>query len=286
MSIDHHRPQFVEGIIQTIPRQHGAWTALIACFLLGTIAARTPGHESLFVLFAMIALFCLREGIAQLLRKRPNSPSQAELHAGIAFWAIVALGAAAGLMHCGLLQALLLPALLGGVLFLISLKFGRRRKDEMSLPGELLGMAGLSIAAPAAEAAASGMISERTLGLWLLSLVFFEASVFHVRHVVRHHRACRGSLRDRITSGLPSVAVHVAGFTLLLVLSASSQMPRMAPLVFVPVLIKSIYSIAVRDRSPLRITRVGLSELAHTVVFVGLSASLYFDHTPGAWGGF
>lgn len=287
MTSTHPTTQIGSAIVATIPRQHGAWSALLACFALGTLVAQAPAIESVLVLGTMVCLLCVREGIVLSMRVRNDRARQMRLLHGVFFWAVLLALTLLGLWARGVIDALFLPALIGGVLFLASLLwFARRRKDEMSLSGELLGMAGLSIAAPAAEAVASGGISERSVGLWVLSLVFFETSVFHVRHVVRDHRACMGPLEARIQAGLPSVAAHLTGFAVLAVLAANSHLPRLAPLVLLPVLIKALWTVAARESQPVRIKRVGLMELAHTIVFVGLSSGLYMAHPTGGASGF
>ncbi|MCB0219343.1 MAG: YwiC-like family protein [Chrysiogenetes bacterium] len=287
MNASQHVSWVRKSVLPTIPRQHGAWSALIACFVLGTLVARAPAPESALVFGAMVSLLCIREGIVLSIRAKSDAERQTQLRAGTAFWCGALALMTAGLWNRDVIDALFLPAVAGGILFVVSLLwFARRRKDEMSLPGELLGMAGLSLAAPAAEAVASGGISERSLGLWVLSLVFFETSVFHVRHVVRHHRACMGPLATRIQAGMPSVAAHLVGLAVLAILAATSHLPRLAPLVFVPVLLKALWTIAARESRPVRIKRIGLMELAHTIVFVGLCSGLYMTYPPEGWSGF
>lgn len=286
MSMQQEQLPFGRAVWTTLPRQHGAWTALLACFLLGVIVAGKSGHESLYLLLVIVAVFSLREGAAQLLRRRPNPAQRLSLLEGLAFWAAMAFLAALALWRCNALAPLLPSATVGALLFTISLVwFGRRRRDEMSLPGEMLGMAGLSLAAPAAEAVATGGVSERTVGLWLLSLMFFEASVLHVRHVVRDQRACRQNIQQRISTGISSMLFHIGAMSLATLLARFGWIPHLAPLALIPALLKSALPILVRRTGPVRIVRVGLVELGHTVAFVALCSFLYLQQVSGIQAG-
>jgi hypothetical protein len=265
------------GFALTVPRQHGAWSMLLAGFVLGLASGQRCGAEGLLLLVAVLFGFWARHAAGLFLRS-----SRSDRRAYVLPWAVgyasVSLLAGA-LLVVGYHRWLLLP--LGGVVLVlagVSVILERRRQDRTTV-GELVGVLGLSVVIPAAAYAATGVFAATTAGLWALGALFFGGSVFHVRYLVRHRRESGGPLASRLRAGGPSVAYHLAALTASIGLSAVDALPPLAPLSLLPVTVKALWTVGRRREGEINVRHIGYVELAHTLIFVVL-AMLAF-HGPG-----
>lgn len=274
--MERNAQQPATGLAATLrasfPRQHGAWSALLAAYALGTLIAGRFSVESLFLLLAITAAFCGREAFVFLLRLPAADPHRSSGILLTALWALLfTTGALPLALECKGKGLLTLGAIAGAGLG-VSIVTARRKKDEMSFGGEILGMASLSLIAPVAQHVAAGGFSQTTLGLWLLCLLFLLGSVFHVRFVVRHRKERAGSWKDRLKAGIPSLVFHLMALGVVIAISRYTPfLPVLAPIALVPVIVKVGFSLARKGTATVQIRRIGLLELAHTAAFVVLS---------------
>lgn len=254
----------------TVPRQHGAWSVLLVSFLLGTICQGRISGESLLLFASVLAGFLARHTIALLWR----SPRSRHFWPHLLTWAAGYTALAlffGGLLVWGFHRWLLLP--LGGIaLFFsaLSVKLERDRKDR-TVMGELVGLVGLCVVIPAAAYVASGLFSEQTWGLWAVGVIFFGGSVFHVRYVVRHRQERQRAWPSRLRAGGSSVAYHLAALAIVLALSRYHVVPLLAPLAFLPVTAKVLWTVGRQQEGRIHISHIGYGELAHTLLFLVLT---------------
>jgi hypothetical protein len=151
---------------------------------------------------------------------------------------------------------------LGANLFLAA------RRAEMSLAGELFGIAGLSLGAPAMYYVAAGSAQPQMAGLWLLSFLYFGGTVFYVRLKVRVHArqdAPQGYLQ-RLLIGRTAVIYHFGVLVLTAFLVTTGLVPLFAPLAYVPATCKAVQGVLAWQR-PVSVKRIGVIEIIHSLSF-------------------
>lgn len=137
-----------------IPKQHGAWSILIASFILGASLGGKFGIESALLLLAVLSAFLGRYTASEYLKLPVSDAARKNLFAWLAplrgfalFLAIFLLGAT--LLVIKYSRWFLIP--LGIVSFAItalSLYLAKKGKD-LTLSGEITNILGLSLVAPA-----------------------------------------------------------------------------------------------------------------------------------------
>jgi hypothetical protein len=264
-----------------LPREHGAWAMFLVSLGVGWIVAgrwNVPGV--VFALTAM-ALFLARQPLALALKaRRRRKPFERSLliWAGIylaisglgGIW-LVTLGGRAGLLALAPLAGLLAIAYMGHV----------ARRTESSVLGELVGIAGLVLSAPAVYYASTGRYDATAVGLWAVHMLYFSGTVFYIRLKVREQtrQEAPTQLSQRLIAGRACLAYQTTALTLVGLLALLRWVPVLTPLALVPVTVKTIAG-AVRwqDRRSLSLMRLGLAEVAHSLVFALLTVFIF-----GSW---
>ncbi len=150
------------------------------------------------------------------------------------------------------------------------------RRSEMSLVGELLGIAGLSLGAPAMYYVAAGAPGPQMLGLWLLSFLYFGGAVFYVKLKVRVHsrQDPPQSKFQRLLVGKTTVIYHLVAVAFSALLVATGLVPVLAPLAYIPATCKAIQG-TLAWRRTVNIKRLGVIEVVHSLVFALLLIFAY-----------
>ncbi len=260
-----------------IPRQHGAWSILISCFIIGAWLGGRFGAVNVFLLISAILAFLARHAVVVYLRPSKAAQRNKKVLALIfAYSSIILLMGAFLVLGYGLW--LLLPlgfvALTFGGLTLILMARGK----EFTTGGEIVGILGLTLIAPAAEYSATGVFSIKTVGLWIVCAFFFVGSVFHVRYLVRRKKESMGPPAVRLGAGGPSIVYHLAVIIVAIMLGpALHVLPYLAPVALLPVTLKALWAVGRRYERPLAVRQIGYREVVHTLVFiilVGLAFAL------------
>ena len=257
-----------------IPREHGAWAMLLMPFMVGAGVAPQLGWNILLLLLAIILLFSARYALAKLraamrTRRAASSTARAAI-----LWLIIYIGIAAILGIPLLLiyqQWGLLPLAAIAALLLALHLWLQERRLERSTTGELLGIAGLSLTAPAAYYAGAGQFDTTAMLLWLLTLLYSGSSVFYVKMKVRHRLLGEAPLRmsERMRLGRATVIYQLLVLALVVGLSLGGSAPILVPVAFLPLTFKNI-SGALWPRPEKSLRRVGFIELGHAVLFTAL----------------
>lgn len=244
--------------VTAFPRQHGAWSVLLAGLTLGAVIAGETGIKYILFFISAVCGFLGRYAIV-LYNQIPDSDGRKRgVFVLSLFYAFISAVASTFLIAV-YKRWLLIPLLLIMVSFLgISIAFKKCRK-ERTVAGEITGLTGLSLTSLPAAYSVKGTIETTMIGMWLLSLLFFIGSVFHVRYVAS---------RSAYDTGRVNLFYHLAALSLAIFMAVAGYIPLLAPAAMIPVTVK--VALAVKKNGGLRqpLRRIGYIELTHTVLFV------------------
>ena len=160
---------------------------------------------------------------------------------------------------------LLIPvALIGIILLAVNAEQSVRREDR-TIAGEGLAIAGLTIVAPTAHYVALGEWNNDALLLWLLSALYFMSSVFYVKFRVSAANTRRA--RESRRSWSYCAAYHVALPVIFVALTLLTDRHMLAVLGFAPVIARAFWSL-LRPAPRLNLKRIGVLEIVYSVVFL------------------
>ncbi len=264
------------ALSSSFPKQHGAWSILIACFILGTFVGGSFGLNGIVLLISVIFGYMARHAWNVGLRPSKDGRLRTGALGLSAFYSLIALGGGAYLVFVAGLWDILQFALLALIIGVLTLILSKQKK-EFTAGGEIAGMMGLTLAAPAAELVGSGELSIQTGGLYVLCLLFFSGSVYHVRYLVRSKKATQGPVGERMRHGYPSILYHLVALAMVVVGStAIGVLPPFAPVALIPVTIKALWAVAHRFEKTLQVRQIGYNEVAHTVTFMIIAGLAYY----------
>lgn len=262
------------AFIAALPKQHGAWIVLIACFAIGSCAGPGFGLKSVILLVSVVAAFFARAALGLYLCFSQGEEKSKGLIAWIMFYSGMLILSGAWLMARYELWLLWIMGVMGLSLAAFSLGLEKDKKD-MTLAGQAINILGLSLVGPAGEYCASGAYSSNTLGVWLVCVPFFLGSVFHVRFLLRRRLEASGKFAERLSAGFSSLTFHLSALIALAALSKFRVIPLFASLVFVPAVFKALWPIIHRSRISPPVKHIGRMELVHTLVFSILTVLVF-----------
>ncbi len=253
----------------SIPRQHGGWLALIACLMFGIIVAGNYDLKSFIFIIATIFGFLLRFNIFEFLKEGKKA---GPLIIPTLFYSIILFAAILILLFYFDLFMLIPLSILPAISALSYMYFQKIGKAN-GATSEIMGMAGLSAAAPAAYYASLGSLIYQAFGLWIITVLFLSSSVVVVRYLVRkkakYHSFKQFIVSAKIPVGVCSVSIAAA----YLMGAAAYILPRYA---FVSLLLPLIIILASSFmKHRIKISMIGIIATLNIVVFV-ISASFAF----------
>ena len=253
-----------------VPREHGAWAVLYGAFLAGVGVAGRVTLPVVLLLGAVTFLAFANGPLALMLRSAGGRESSPER--GRTFFWFVAYGAGAMLCVGPLLafyrMTFLVPLAMTAACFSILRAFFVRQGAERSLPGELIGTAGLALVGPTAHAVALNGAQPSGALLWLLLTLYFSGGVFYVRMRIRVMLARRKGAPTVSNRARWSCAVyHMFLLVLIPALAAVNVVPWAVLLAFAPALWRAAAGLRRQDAA-LDVRRLGWSEVGLTVAFV------------------
>ena len=252
-----------------LPREHGAWGLLLVPMVTGAgVAFHQPSHifPLILLLTAALALFWLRTPLESLLgtsAMRAQTLEEAHtLRSAIVLLAGIASVALAGLLWKGR-NADLWP--LGAVVaaaFIAQAILKKWRRTRML--SEMVGIVGLTAAAPAAYYVVTGEFNITAVTLWLANILFAGDQIHYVQ--LRIHTAKIQGFRAKLAHGW-GFAIGQALMTAIITLASMSRLlPPIASLAFAPLLFRGWFYF-VQEPTPLVVRRLGWSELKHATAF-------------------
>jgi len=251
-----------------LPKEHGAWAMLYVPLAIGALVAWNAPLRLLLLAPSVTLFFIARESLLISWRARSRGQQNAQAQRFMLSYLALAGMFGAPLLLVYHLYWFLAMAFGALMLFVINARQAVRHEDR-TIGGEMMAIAGLTLAAPAAYYAASGTFDARGLSLWALCALYFASSVFYVKLRVsainpRSNEARRQSWRR-------CAFFHAFLLTSLLILSATGSMNLFALAAFSPVLVRSFWHLA-RPVQRINLRSVGWLEIVYSVVFLIFTA--------------
>jgi len=252
------------------PREHGAWGILFVPLLTGAwigLAEGGPIARVLLLAVAAFSLFCLRTPVESLLGTAPVRVANRRERSIVLRFAVLFASASAislaGLFWRGNNLGLLLLGVVAAVLFAAQLLVKRLgRKTRMA--SQVIGALGLTATAPAAYYAASGGLDVVAYGLWFANWIF-AGNQIHFVQLRLHASRCR-TWQERWKQGRGFFLGQFIMMMALIVAWAFRVVPGLVFVAFVPIFVRgTMWFLA--PPGPLKLHRLGLSELAHSIAF-------------------
>ena len=253
-----------------IPREHGAWGMLLVPLATGAVAAMRHGVNAvalaLFVV-AALALFWLRTPVeawfgTSALKAQTEEERSAVLKAALVA-GVIALASIGWLFFAGLARGLLMIGCIAALAFAMQAlvrKLGRKGR----MPAQIIGAIGLTSTAAGAYYVATGRLDSVAVALWIANWLFASDQIHFVQVRIRSSRVV--NIGQKLRHGYLFAVIQVV---LLLVIVAGSRLgtwPAFTVLAFAPVLVRGTLWF-VRGSQPLNVHWLGITELAHALIF-------------------
>ncbi|MFQ6058165.1 MAG: YwiC-like family protein [Anaerolineae bacterium] len=249
-----------------LPREHGAWAMLLIPLLVGLGVAGRLDAPGLLFAGAALALFLARYPMTCMM-KRPRLRRERAWWG----WTLVYLLLAGGftlplLSRYGRWGLVAIVGVAG--LLMIAYLVGVARRAEMTVGGEWLGIAGLTLAAPGAYYAATSALDRTALLLWPINLLYFGGTVFYIKLKVREQprRPAPEGLWQKLVHGRATILYHLFAIGVVLALASLGWVPALVPVAFAPCLAKALRGALTWGGRP-HMVRLGLIEVFHAVAF-------------------
>ena len=254
----------------TVPKEHGAWAVLYGSFLAGVGVAGRVTLPVLLLLVGVTAATFANGSLAILARSNAGEvPEERRRHALVWFVLYGAVTAAAFLpLVVAFRMAFLLPFGMGAAFFLVLRAFLVRERDDRTLIGELVGVAGLTMVGAVAHAVGVEEVQPIGAVLWLLLFLFFAGGIFYVRMRVHGMVAQRkGVTAAPNPAQWPCVLYHALLIVVVPTLFLAHVIPWPVLLAFAPAVWRAAAGLN-RDDARLDLRRLGWSEVAVATAFV------------------
>jgi len=267
-----------------LPKEHGSWAMFAIPLIIGAAVANVWHIPLLLLFMAALGFFLMRYPLAILVktRKRP-SPQRATLWRWAIGYAALAAVSGGALVIIYRLWWLLPMGIFGGALVAFHLWLVSRR-EEMTLRGELSGIAGLALGAPMAYYTAHGILDETALALWFINALYFGGTVFYIKLKVRQQPKSPPppELTARLRAAKACLTYHAFALAAAIALAMLALAPPLVPLAFLPVLFKVWYGAwQWQDRKSLSLVRLGVVEAIFSITFA-VVVIIAFRLTPFA----
>jgi hypothetical protein len=269
--LHHVQPERLRSFI--LPREHGAWGILLIPLLSGASIGFVTGRGVLpfvFFLAASLSLFCLRTPVetwlgASALRAQ-TPPERMVVLCSMAVYAAIAALSVGWLLGQERALGLVLVGGAAAVIFLAQAglkKLGR----PMRMAAQVVGALGLTSTAAGAYYVVTGALDQKALILWAANWLFAVNQIHFVQ--MRIHGGRAAGSREKFAAGIWFLLGETLTVFLLIVAWRLRCLPALAGLAYVPVLLRGLRWFW-QAKEPLAIHRLGLTELAHALVFGAL----------------
>ena len=251
------------------PKEHGAWGMLYVPFIIGVGIAGNLTLETFWLLIAVTFTFLSQKPYAQLLATKESIPRSKILKRNLAWFCIYA-GTSAGLFaslyfHYQM-KGLKIFGLLGIPIFL-GFSYFVYHKEVRTVPGEMVGIIGLTMTGPMAHYAASGAIRAVGIWLWILCILYFTSSIFYVKAVVQNYLRLKSNLPSGSTVMETACRLyHLGIIAALFLLLVIRQLPPLGALAFVPIIIRGL-RVSSKSQARLNFAIIGWSEVGYSIFF-------------------
>jgi hypothetical protein len=250
--------------ILKLPKEHGAWAMLYVPLAVGALVAWRFSLPLLLFALSVSFLFIARESFVGWTRAR--SRNRADDHArllAVIYFMLAAVFGAPLVMFEKLYW--LAPAGAAMLALMIANAQQAMHREDRTIAGETMAIAGLTMTAPAAYYVATGRLEVTEIWLWLLCALYFASSVFYVKLRVNTINPRREEAR--LQSWRRCVLYHAFLLGSLVLFSITGSSSLFALAAFLPVLIRSFWYLA-RPVRQINLRMVGWLEVIYSIVFL------------------
>lgn len=256
-----------------VPTQHGAWAIWLVPAIMGVALAGNWRWSVLLILLGFMLIFLSHQPAIRAMRRWKR---RRILDVNSINWAIVLGGSGIGLLGALFIFNRLWFAMMLGLVVAIALLFHLRmtlNKRHMSIPGEIIGVLGLTASAPLMYLYLYEILDARGWVLWAINMLYFSGSIFYVKLKLHYQPANEEpQLIFKLQSGLPLITYTIFVFMFMITITALRHYSWYFVVAFIPFLIKISLGIAKWNTSQdLKAWRIGLIEIFHAVLFAILS---------------
>lgn len=254
-----------------LPREHGGWFLFLVPLAVGLGVAGEWNGRGLAFAAAALALFLARQPLSLAIQAWRGKRTRADLPALLAWLAIyggvVAAAGGALLLRDRLWGLLLLGAMGAGLLALQLWATAARR--ARTLWSEVIGTAGLALAAPGTHYAATGAWSVTAFALWAFMATIGVGGVLYSRWRLRRRRLAARASSEELPPAPPRVSV-LAHYGIALVVAWLLAWLGWAPWASVPLYLillgRVVWGTRPAARPDRTVLAIGLGEGIATIV--------------------
>ena len=254
-----------------IPKEHGAWGMLYVPLVAGALVAGAGGWRFALLTAAVTFLFVGRESVLRLWRARARGRSDRDSLRRVCVYLLLASASGAPLIWVWRLRWM--AALGGAALALLAWNAVQVvRREERTMFTEVLGIAGLTLTAPAAHYAGRMEWTSTAWWLWCLHALYFSGSVFYVRLRVRaaHPKGAGDLTSIRWLCG----AYHLVLLPAVVVVPDMGASRLLLMAAYLPVIARAVWHVA-RPGTRLSLRRIGRLEIVYSLVFLGFVVAAF-----------
>ncbi len=252
------------------PREHGAWGMLLVPLASGAAVGFLRGSNVsglVLLLTAALGLFWLRTPVESLLGTSPmraqSVPERILAIKSIFALATISVITLTALLWGGKNRGLLAIGAGAFVAFLLQM-LARSISRKYRMLAQMIGAAGLSSAAAAAYYVVVGRFDATAGALWLANWIFAGDQIHYVQ-LTLHHSRVRGFV-ERLDRGLGFFFGQVVMFAAVYGACSVGMLPKLVLCAFIPIVACGLMFFF-KKPAPLALTRLGLSELTHSISF-------------------
>jgi hypothetical protein len=235
-----------------IPREHGAWAMLIVPYLLGMLATNVTWLH--FIFFIGVLGFYFASGPLLAYIRKPNLKKEVIP----AFCVYISVGLLFTIPILYLVPKIIIIGLFIIPFFLLNVLFAKLKKERLFV-NDLIAITALSFLVIIAYFIGSDIVDEKAVMLMFINIIFFAASVFHVKTLIRE----RGNIKFLWKSHF----FH--GGTVILFIFLG--LPMMA----VAFLVGALKAWLMPKAKRYKPIQIGLIEIANSIIFVVLIGMYY-----------
>lgn len=247
-----------------LPREHGAWAMIYVPMAVGMLVAGTVNWSVLWLGLSATTFFIARESTTVWWKaRRSGTPSETAFRYMAGYLLLSALSGLPLLVVYKLFW--LIPFAVFGVILLAINTVQTADKEDRSLMGELLAILGMTATAPTTLYAAQGSWDSSALWLWLINILFFASSVFHVKWLLASTTTRRAAERDQAKRF--GLLYHILLGVCLLTGLLTQNFSLWLCIAFAPVVLRALWAIA-HPVQRVNLKRVGIQEIVYSLIFV------------------
>ncbi len=236
--------------------------------------------SSLFLILSFILIFLSHRPAVRFMRRKKF---RQVIEWQSLNWALLLAGSGATIAGYLFLSAHQWSAMILGGIAAVTMLFHLRltlNREHMSVPGEIIGVAGLTASAPVLYLFQHGSLDAQGWVLWMVNFLYFTGSIFYIKLKVRHQpRYEEPDVVGKLQAGLPALTYSILVVIYLLVITAIRGYSWYFLMAYLPSVAKVLTGIfRWQSKAKLKVSRYGFVELAHAIIF-GIFTILGFENT-------